>query len=77
VNNFLVSLIRTAVPVVVGWLAVQALKVGIELDPGATEGFIYPLVITAYYTAARALEKKWPALGYLLGIPKEPNYPTA
>jgi hypothetical protein len=76
-NDFVVSLVRTAVPMLVGWLVVQALKVGIELNPGDVEGAVYPAVMGAYYAAARALEKKWPALGYLLGIPKEPNYPTA
>jgi hypothetical protein len=79
VNDYIVSLIRTWVPVAVGgaltWLASRT---GIVLDENTSAmaaTVAVALVTTAYYTAARSLEQKWPRLGralLTLGLTKAP-----
>ncbi|GAA2450782.1 hypothetical protein GCM10010191_80990 [Actinomadura vinacea] len=69
-NDYVVSLIRTWVPVAVGaaltWLATKA---GIVLDDDTSAmattvavGF----VTATYYAAARAIEQKWPKVGRIM-----------
>ncbi|ABP54031.1 hypothetical protein [Salinispora tropica] len=77
-NDFLISIIRTAVPVAVGavlaWLASEA---GIVLDADSsaalTAGTV-AAVVAVYYALARALETRWPWLGVLLGRRAKPVY---
>lgn len=78
-NDYVISLIRTWVPVGVGlvitWLA-RKLGVVLDEDTSAAASAVAAAVVTAvYYAAARALESRWPALGVLLGAPKTPSYP--
>jgi hypothetical protein len=62
------SLIRTFVPVVVGVLLGQAARIGLDLPEGAVTEVVTVAVTTAYYWVARALERRWPAVGrWLLG----------
>ncbi|MBX6382010.1 MAG: hypothetical protein IRZ07_03400 [Microbispora sp.] len=79
-NDYVISLIRTWVPVGVGlvitWLA-RELGVVLDDDTTATAATVAVAVVTAvYYAAARALESRWPALGVLLGAAKTPAYPA-
>ena len=71
-SDTLVSFIRTGVPVVVGAVVAYLSKHGldIDLDPFAATA----LAISLYYALVRALEKRWPVFGFLLGVPKEPAY---
>jgi hypothetical protein len=81
-NDYMVSLIRTWVPVGVGaaltWLATEA---GIVLDENTSAMgavFAVALVTAAYYALARAVERAWPVAGSVLvalGIAKAPTYP--
>jgi hypothetical protein len=81
VNNFVVSLIRTYVPIAVGvvltWLARKA---GIVLDEGtgAMASVVAVAVISAvYYTLARAVEERFPVIGKILvalGFGSAPAY---
>jgi hypothetical protein len=74
-GDFLVSLIRTWVPVAIGYLVTVGL-LPTDLSDQATAALT--AVITAvYYGLARLLEKRWPVFGWLLGVPKEPSYPTS
>ena len=62
------SMIRTVVPLIVGVLLGQAARVGLDLPEGAVTEVVTVVVTTAYYGLARALERKWPAVGrWLLG----------
>lgn len=77
-NDFLISVIRTAVPVAVGavlaWLASRA---GIILDADSSAALTASAVAVAvavYYALARALETRWPWLGVLLGRRAKPVY---
>lgn len=76
-NDYFVSLIRTVVPVAVGsllgWLAVR----GFEVPEGPVREAVVGLCIAGYYAAVRAAERRWPALGVLLGRRAEPVYPAA
>jgi hypothetical protein len=85
-NDYVVSLIRTWVPLGVGsgltWLATET---GIVLDEQtstlATTGAV-ALVTALYYTGARAVEQRWPRTGralLALGLtgPRTPAYQLA
>lgn len=77
-SNFVVSLIRTYVPIVVGALASYLLTLGIELDANAQLGLVTALTALLqglYYVVARSLEK-WvsPKFGLLLGVASKPKY---
>jgi len=78
VNNYLLSLLRTAVPAAIGallsWLAVEH---GIVVPEGlSNEATIWLTggVVTLYYGIVRALEKRWPRIGILLGAARKPLY---
>jgi hypothetical protein len=79
-NDVVVSWIRTAVPVAVGsvltWLA-SAL--GIVIPSDASTGlttFVVTLVVAVYYIVVRLAEKRWPWVGVLLGVKRQPTYDT-
>ncbi len=76
-NDYVVSLIRTLCPVIVGSVAGFLAAKGINLDPSATAGltaFLSGLFTTVYYLTVRIIESKYPKAGYLLGVPKKPEY---
>lgn len=73
-SQYLVSVIRTGVPALVGivlsYLGIAALDIeGIPLS-----GVITAVAIVGFYAGVRKLEEKWPAFGRLLGIPVAPVY---
>lgn len=77
-HDYLISLIRTAVPAAVGaalaWLASTA---GIVLDAEsgtALTAGVVALTAAAYYALIRLAEARWPWLGVLLGTPTTPKY---
>lgn len=73
-SDYTRSLIRTIVPLivgaVVGWLATH----GVRVDEAAILPTVDSVVAAGYYAVARALEHRWPALGWLLGAPGAPTY---
>lgn len=77
-HDYLISLIRTAVPVAIGTvLASLASRAGIVLDADSSTQLVaatVALVVLAYYALVRALEARWPFLGVLLGKPAAPVY---
>ena len=78
-TDFATSLIRTIVPTVVGSLIGWLITLGITLPDHAADSLtagIVALSIALYYGAARWLEIRWPAFGYLLGTRAEPTYPA-
>lgn len=76
-SNYLVSLIRTTAPAVVGavlsWLALHGLDLP-SRDREAVTAAVTGILVVAYYAVVRALESKWPKLGVLLGVPSAPEY---
>ena len=74
--NLYVSLLRTGVPALVGWLVSVAAAKGLDLDAGAVSGVLTPVVIFAYYVLFRLAERYVsPRFGWLLGYAKPPEYP--
>lgn len=67
------TVIRYAVPALVGIAVSLAAKAGFSLSPTQAFGYIAPAVGTAYSTLAHILEAKVPALKFILGASK----PTA
>lgn len=73
-NDQIVSLIRTWVPLAIGWGASRLLAAGIDIDETALTTALVPAITAAYYGLARLLEKLHPFFGWLLGVPKQPTY---
>ena len=73
-TDYFASVIRTIVPIVVGvvtsWLARQ----GLNIEEAEITAWLTPTLIGGYYVAVRSLERKFPWLGWLLGLPKQPGY---
>jgi hypothetical protein len=79
-SDFVISLIRTWIPVAVGLAVAFLVSAGFDIDPDLEiqlSGAVVGLVSALYYGLARILEGRWPALGYLLGVAKPPAYPEA
>lgn len=72
--NLLVSLRRTLVPVLVGFLLSQAARVGFDIPAEQLTGVLEALVTGSYYAVVRIAEQYAPALGILLGASKQPRY---
>lgn len=77
ISNVAASLIRTAVPALVGAGLAALGTVGFHV-PAAYEPVIDSagafVLGTGYYAAVRLLEVKYPKSGWLLGIAKKPVY---
>jgi hypothetical protein len=72
--NLLVSLRRTLVPVLVGFLLSQAARAGFDIPAEQLTGVLEALVTGSYYAVVRIAEQYAPALGILLGASKQPRY---
>lgn len=69
------SLIRTVVPLLVGWIVAVLLKANVKADTAQVELWISPLVTALYYSGVRFLEEKVnPKFGWLLGKASAPQY---
>jgi len=75
-SDYITSLIRTVVPIAVGWLVATLANIGVDLDETAAVTALTGLVISIYYALARWAESRWPQAGWLLGVPKPPVYST-
>jgi hypothetical protein len=78
VTGVLTSIVRTAVPYLVGLIVTLAAKAQLELDEGTIEsiGALLTVVVgTVYYAIVRELETRFsPSWGWLLGLAKRPAY---
>lgn len=83
--NVLVSLMRTLVPLLVGWVLTASGWIGLAPDSTAVTAAVTAAVSAVYYTVLRAAEElagrlRWrPArlvAGLLLGWAAPPDYPT-
>ena len=72
--NLLLSLRRTLVPVAVGFLLAQAARAGFDIPADQLTGVLEALVTGGYYAVVRVAEQYAPALGILLGAPRQPHY---
>lgn len=76
VYDVLVSLWRTAVPVIVGWVVALLARVYIDVDEQTLAQALVGAFTVLYYGLFRLLEAKVsPAFGWFLGLAKPPTYP--
>ena len=77
-SDFIISQIRTWVPVIVGaFLVWAATELDIVIPEDAKLGVItasVALVTGLYYLIVSWLSKRWPRAGWLLGYPTKPTY---
>jgi hypothetical protein len=71
-SDFITSLVRTYVPILIGYLVSLGILPS-TLSDQATAAFT-ALIIGVYYLLVRLLETRFPWLGWLLGSPKTPKY---
>ena len=78
-NDYLISVIRTLVPAAVAagltWLGI---RLGVVLDADTSASLAVAttaLVLAGYYSGIRALERRCPWFGVLLGHRQQPKYP--
>jgi hypothetical protein len=57
---------RTLIPIIAGTILAWAAKVGLDIDSGAVLLIVTAVVIYAYASVARFVERRWPALGKIL-----------
>lgn len=77
VTDYVISLIRTWVPIIVGSVGAWLVAHGIGLDPSTAVGAtaaLSGLFSGVYYALVRLVEAKFPALGALLGHTAKPTY---
>jgi len=68
------SIIRSVSSIAVAAVVYLLARVGLGAFSGAAAAYVPLLVAAAYATGARLLEKKFPAAGWLLGVPGAPAY---
>lgn len=69
------SLIRTVVPVAVGWLISLPVVAALGVDSSVWTTLVTALATIVYYVAVRLIERfVLPEIGWLLGYPSEPVY---
>lgn len=74
--DFLVSLWRTLVLLLVGVLAAWLARIGIGVDSAAATVWLGQAGAAAYYALFRFLEARVsPRWGWLLGLARPPRYP--
>ena len=77
-TDLAISIIRTAVPTLVGAFAALLATWGVHLDPDtsiALQGALTGVFTAVYYAVARWLETKYgEKFGWLLGYAKAPKY---
>ena len=76
-QDFVNSLIRTYVPLIVGAVAAWAVTLGLEIDANTQTSLIVVLTAAlqgAYYLIIRLIERKFPKVGVLLGKASAPEY---
>lgn len=57
---------RTVVPIIAGTILAWAANLGLAIDSGAVLMIVTSVVVFAYASGARFIEKRWPALGKIL-----------
>jgi uncharacterized membrane protein (UPF0136 family) len=57
---------RTLIPIIAGTILAWAANLGLSIDSGAVLMIVTSVVVFAYASVARFVEKRWPALGKIL-----------
>lgn len=76
-SDYKTSIIRTITPMVAGFIITWFASKGVTFDEqfrGNLLLILQQLFSALYYIFVRALEAKYPKLGWLLGSPTKPKY---
>lgn len=76
-SQYIISVIRTWVPIIVGSFIGWLVSLGVEVPENAQNALILAIggiAIGVYYAVIRWLEQKFPNIGVLLGYVKQPVY---
>lgn len=76
-SNFIIAVIRTVIPIIIGWVVGLLAAINIPVDPEIQAGLILSvstLTASLYYVAVAWLERKWAWFGWLLGVARNPIY---
>lgn len=73
-NNYIVSHIRTFVPILVGTVVTGLTTWGIDVDTTGWVAAITGASIALYYAIVRAAAERWPMVGIFLGVNQAPSY---
>lgn len=79
-TDTVVSYIRTYVPAAAGSIIGWAVANGLPVEKSTQDSLTAVLIvafIALWYALARVLEKRFPAAGWLLGVPRQPLYASA
>ncbi|MEB0001594.1 hypothetical protein QN345_00445 [Cryobacterium sp. 10I1] len=79
-SNFFIAIIRSLIPIIVGWIVGLLVSVNVHLDPSIAEGAIASasaLSASLYYLGVVWLERKYSWFGWLLGVARNPVYAAA
>lgn len=76
-EDLILSLRRTLVPIVVGFLLAQAVRAGFDIPAEELTGVVEAIITGLYYTVVRFFELRFPAAGIMLGAMKTPTYPPS
>lgn len=73
-QELLTSLLRTVVPLIVGWAITALAKLGFDLDESTAALALQGVITTAYYALIRIIEQSKPVAGVLIGGRTQPTY---
>ena len=76
-SDFITAGIRTISPMIVGAVASWLITLGLTVSEDLKSSLVVLITFAlsaAYYLIVKALERKFPQLGWLLGSPKQPVY---
>lgn len=76
-SNFVIAIVRTVIPILVGWLVGLLAAANIPVDAEVQAGLVVSLstlVASLYYVGVAWLERRWKWFGWLLGIARNPVY---
>ena len=77
ISDTLVAGIRTVVPLGVAWLLTQLALLGVTLPADIETQLatgLTAIVAALYWAVVTWASKKWPAVGWLLGVAASPTY---
>lgn len=70
------SIIRTVVPLVVGWILTLTGRIALDVDPSAVTSIVQTVVTAVFYSVVRLAEQHRAWFGWLLGLANPPLYST-
>ncbi|MEM8905599.1 MAG: hypothetical protein AAGA17_02300 [Actinomycetota bacterium] len=68
------SIVRTIVPMIVGFVLSLPIVSSLDIDQAALETVVSGVVVSVYYVVVRFLEERHAVFGWLLGLARTPTY---